>query len=219
MTDILGADEARVNITFGGQNADLPQTVSRFASPADVKRWVEEALRTGSVPGMPAVAGNETFDGFTVDPLMEPIEGRPYAMFAFRPQTKFGTLPRKAPSKAAVPGTVAVDDDEVSEDLIEVLRDALQLARKGKIVACALVTVSAGADQNVTFGWSFSTNPRLQALTCGLAALQRDLIRRDFDVLTEPQDEGGFDDEDDEDDEDDFDVDFDDQDENEETDE
>lgn len=207
MTDILGADEARVNITFGGQNADLPQTVSRFASSADVKRWVEEALRTGSVPGMPPVAGNETFDGFTVDPLMEPIEGRPYAMFAFRPQTKFGALP--------VPGTVAVDGDEVNEDLIEVLRDALQLAKKGKIVACALVTVSAGADQNVNYGWSFGTNPRLQALTCGLAGLQRDLIRRDFDVLTEPQDEGDLED----DDEDDFDVDFDDQDENEETDE
>lgn len=204
MTDILGADEARVNITFGGQNADLPQPVSRLASPADVKRWVEEALRTGSVPGMPAVASGETFDGFTVDPLMEPIEGRPYAMFAFRPQTKFGAPPRKAPSKATVPGTVIVDDDEIHGDLIEVLRDAFQLARKGKIVACALVTVSAGADQEVTYGWSFKTNPRLQALTHGLADLQRNLISKDFDVLTESQDEGDLDDgdEDDLDDED-----------------
>lgn len=108
------------------------------------------------------------------------------------------------PSKhLPVPGTVAVDDDEINGDLIEVLRDAFQLARKGKIVACALVTVSAGADQEVTYGWSFKTNPRLQALTHGLADLQRNLISKDFDVLTEPQDEGDLDDEgDDFDDED-----------------
>jgi len=118
------------------------------------------------------------------------------------------------PSKhLPVPGTVAVDNNEINGDLIEVLRDAFQLARKGKIVACALVTVSAGADQEVTYGWSFKTNPRLQALTHGLADLQRNLVSKDFDVLTESRDKDDFDDDEDEDDDPDDEDDFDDEDE------
>lgn len=81
--------EARVNITYGGQNADLPQTVDANASTDTIKRFVIEALLSGSVAGLTPVAG-EDFSGYTVDPLMPAIEGRNYDLFVFRPKTRFG---------------------------------------------------------------------------------------------------------------------------------
>jgi hypothetical protein len=80
--------EARVNITWNGQNGDLPDTVNRDAADADVKRWVTEAVRAGSVPGIAADA-NANFQDFVVD-RFGPNEMRPHSLIQIRPKTPFG---------------------------------------------------------------------------------------------------------------------------------
>lgn len=85
---IVQIGEARVNITFAGCNGDLADTVNRDASDADVKRWVTEAVRTGSVPGI-AADPNADFQDFVVD-RFDANETRPYALRQVRPKTPFG---------------------------------------------------------------------------------------------------------------------------------
>ena len=51
---------ARLNITWNGQNGDLPDPVSWHASDKEILRWAAEAVRSGSVPGITAL----TFDHF-----------------------------------------------------------------------------------------------------------------------------------------------------------
>jgi len=80
--------EARVNITWAGQNGDLPDPVMYQATEADIKAWVTEAVRTGGVPGI-AAAPNADFSDFVVD-RFEPTEARPHRLLAIRPKTPFG---------------------------------------------------------------------------------------------------------------------------------
>lgn len=84
----IRADQARVNVTFNGQNGDLPDPVSLDASDADVKTWVTEALRGGGIPGIPAGAAVDLSD-FKVDRFGS-TDARPYALLAVRPKTAFG---------------------------------------------------------------------------------------------------------------------------------
>ncbi len=87
MADIV-ATEARVNVTWGGQNGDLPDTVSNDATDGDVRQWVTEAVRHGSVPGIPQDA-NADFRDFVVDRFAA-TEQRPYNLIQIRPKTPFG---------------------------------------------------------------------------------------------------------------------------------
>jgi hypothetical protein len=80
--------EARVNITYGGQNGDLPDTVSYDATDADVRQWVTEALRTGGVPGIPAAPHVDLRD-FVID-RYRANDVRPYNLIQVRPKTPFG---------------------------------------------------------------------------------------------------------------------------------
>ena len=80
--------EARVNITYEGQNGDLPDPVSYDANEGDVKQWVTEAVRAGNVPGIPADP-NADFGDFVVDKFA-PNEQRPYNYIQVRPKTAFG---------------------------------------------------------------------------------------------------------------------------------
>ena len=80
--------EARVNVTYGGQNGDLPDPVSFDANDGDVKQWVTEAVQTG---GIPAIGGhpNADFGDFVVDRFESTAE-RPYNAIFIRPKTPFG---------------------------------------------------------------------------------------------------------------------------------
>lgn len=86
--ELVQVGEARVNVTWSGQNGDLPDTVNRDALDADVKRWVTEAVRTGGVPGI-AADPNADFSDFVID-RFEPNETRPYNAIFVRPKTPFG---------------------------------------------------------------------------------------------------------------------------------
>jgi hypothetical protein len=81
-------NEARVNITYGGQNGDLPDTVLFDSTDGDVKGWVTEAIRAGSVPGIIA-APTADFRDFVVDRFAA-NEQRPYNLIQIRPKTPFG---------------------------------------------------------------------------------------------------------------------------------
>jgi hypothetical protein len=87
MNDIKDT-EARVNITYGGKNGDLPDPVMFQAGDGDIKAWVTEAVRNGGVPGLDA-APNADFSDFVIDRFTA-TEVRPYHLIAVRPKTPFG---------------------------------------------------------------------------------------------------------------------------------
>ncbi len=84
---ILG-HEARVNITWGGQNGDLLDPIPYDSADGDVKAWVTEAIRTGTVPGLAADPTADLKD-FVVD-RFPPNENRPHNLVQLRPKTPFG---------------------------------------------------------------------------------------------------------------------------------
>jgi len=83
VAEVMEADMARLNVTYNGANGDLPDPVTRDASDADIKRWATEAVRAGSVPGIPADP-NADFTDFVVDRF-------PVARVMIRPKTPFGS--------------------------------------------------------------------------------------------------------------------------------
>jgi hypothetical protein len=84
----VGPGQARLNVTYGGANGDLPDPVSFDATDGDIRQWITEAVRTGGVPGV-AAAPNADFHDFVVD-RFPPTEARPYNLIQVRPKTPFG---------------------------------------------------------------------------------------------------------------------------------
>ncbi len=82
------SDEARVNVTYAGQNGDLPDTVYSNASDQDVRTWVTEAVRLGSIPGIRR-SPTANFHGYVVD-RFRATHTRPYNLIQLRPKTPFG---------------------------------------------------------------------------------------------------------------------------------
>ena len=85
--DVLD-NEARVNVTWDGQNGDLAQPVPYDAADGDIRAWVTEAVRNGSVPGIAEDAAAH-FGDFVVE-RFGPTENRPYNAIFVRPKTPFG---------------------------------------------------------------------------------------------------------------------------------
>jgi hypothetical protein len=81
-------NEARVNVTWDGRNGDLPDPVIFDSTDGDVKQWVTEAVRTGSIPGLGAHPTAD-FGDFVVDRFASD-EARPYNLIQIRPKTPFG---------------------------------------------------------------------------------------------------------------------------------
>jgi hypothetical protein len=78
---------ARVNVTWQGQNGDLPDPVLLDATDAEVLGWVTEAVQTGGIPGIRVDAGAD-FEGFVVDRFTAD-DAHPARLFV-RPKTPFG---------------------------------------------------------------------------------------------------------------------------------
>lgn len=85
---MIGDNEARVNITWAGQNGDLPDPVRFDATDGDVRQWVAEALRAGDIPGF-APDANVNLQDHIVE-RYAPTEVRPYNLIQIRPKTAFG---------------------------------------------------------------------------------------------------------------------------------
>ncbi len=78
---------AFVNITWNGQNGDLPDEVAFDATKEQILGWVTEAVRGGDVPGI-AADPDASFADFVVDRF--PAAGdKPERLFV-RPKTPFG---------------------------------------------------------------------------------------------------------------------------------
>jgi hypothetical protein len=86
--DGIRAFEAMVNVTWNGQNGDLPDAISVDASDAEIKTFALEALRTGGIPGI-AVDARANLDDFVVDRFAA-SEEVPYHRVFLRPKTPFG---------------------------------------------------------------------------------------------------------------------------------
>lgn len=84
-------DQARVDVTWAGQQSELPDPVPRDADAADVKQWVTEALRAGDIPGLGAHVDADLTD--YVVKRYPPHEQRPYHRIELRPKTPFGMKP------------------------------------------------------------------------------------------------------------------------------
>jgi hypothetical protein len=80
---------ARLNITYAGQQGDLPDPVPYDATDADIKRMATESVHQGYVPGIDAAQAN--FDDFVVDrfPARQDV---PYNRLSLRPKTPFGLI-------------------------------------------------------------------------------------------------------------------------------
>lgn len=85
---LLGPTEARLNITYDGENADLPDSVRFDATDAEVKGWATEAVQNG-MPGIPANRAAD-FTNFIVD-RFEANEATPFNRLMIRPKTEFGS--------------------------------------------------------------------------------------------------------------------------------
>jgi len=85
---VIENTEARVNVTWKGQNGDLPDTVSRDARDEDVRQWITEATRGGGIPGIEADP-TASFEDFVIDRFLA-NEARPYNLIQVRPKVPFG---------------------------------------------------------------------------------------------------------------------------------
>ncbi|APU89007.1 hypothetical protein Rctr197k_224 [Virus Rctr197k] len=86
---LIGAHEARVNITWAGRNADLPDPVAYDSTDGDIKGWVTEAVRAG-IPGIQADP-HANFGDFVVD-RFPADDTTPYNRLMVRPKTPFGMV-------------------------------------------------------------------------------------------------------------------------------
>jgi hypothetical protein len=86
---VIAAQEARVNITYSGNQGDLPDTVLYDSTDTQIRAWVTEAIRNGGVPGIPAM-GNADFTDFVIDRF--PATGDLHNRISVRPKTPFGDV-------------------------------------------------------------------------------------------------------------------------------
>lgn len=88
LMNVIPQGMARLNITWGGNNGDLPDPVDYDANDGDLKQIAAEAVQGGSIPGIPASPGVD-FGDFVVDRFTATADV-PYARVFIRPKTPFG---------------------------------------------------------------------------------------------------------------------------------
>jgi hypothetical protein len=79
---------AKLTITYGGQQGDLPDHVSFESTDADLKQGATEAVRAGDVPGIDAHPDAD-FADFVIDRFRR-NEAVPFNRLSLRPKTPFG---------------------------------------------------------------------------------------------------------------------------------
>lgn len=85
---VMPVNAAKLNVTWGGQNGDLPDPVPYDATEADLKVMAAEAITSGYIPGIGADA-NVNLGDFIVDRYAATDE-IPFARVFIRPKTPFG---------------------------------------------------------------------------------------------------------------------------------
>lgn len=90
MWKTMEANEAKVNLTYGGQNGELPDAVAYDAADGDVRAWAAEAIRTGGVPNIPADPDVD-LSGYMIE-RYPATDATPYNRIFVRPKTAFGDV-------------------------------------------------------------------------------------------------------------------------------
>lgn len=89
MARVIQPHQARVNITYKRQYGELPDAVTFDSTDGDVRGWVAEAIRTGSVPGIDADPDVRLND-YVID-RFPPVPGvRGHNLIDIRPKVEFG---------------------------------------------------------------------------------------------------------------------------------
>jgi len=78
---------ARLNVTYKGQNGDLPDGVAYDTPREDLLRVAEESIRGGYIPGIPADP-TASLAGFEIDRFDATLDLPDRLMI--RPKTPFG---------------------------------------------------------------------------------------------------------------------------------
>ena len=86
----LRNDQARLNVTWQGQNGDLPDPVPYDSTDIELKTWAQESILGGGIPGI-AQDRNANLADFVVDrfPASDEV---PYNRLFLRPKTPFGAI-------------------------------------------------------------------------------------------------------------------------------
>lgn len=173
MTDALVVtiqdNEAQVNVTYAGQNGELPDPVFAETTDTDLKTMVTEALRAGSIPGVGAHPNADLHD-FIVD-RYPPSEARPWKYIQIRPKTAYGA---QTPTQTEVyweaaghlagtkqPGLPAAD--QIARDRAwKAFRDAFTDARKDHRTPGADDFHEAATEFAILWGAASVPRPRLQ---------------------------------------------------------
>lgn len=120
---------ARLTITYGGQQGDLPDDVMFDATDEDLRRMATEAVRGGDVPGIDAVHDVNLTD-FVVD-RFGAREDVPFNRISIRPKTPFGE--------------VVLGWTDIGEDVYISLHDGnVELKRKLSVDDAQFLTQIAG---------------------------------------------------------------------------
>ncbi len=82
------AHEARLNLTWNGQNGDLVDPIPYNANDAEIRAWAAEAIHSGAVVGIRRDRRANLHD-FMVDRFPASAQ-TPYHRIFVRPKTPFG---------------------------------------------------------------------------------------------------------------------------------
>src|SRR5688572_13566728 len=87
--EVIDNRMAKLTITYGGQQGDLPELVAYDSTDADLKQVATESVRDGHIPGIDAAPGVD-FKDFVVDrfPARQDV---PFNRLSLRPKTPFGS--------------------------------------------------------------------------------------------------------------------------------
>lgn len=85
---LIPENMARLNITFNGEQGDLPDPVNYDMTDGDLKQVATEAVRAGGVPGIDA-APDADFTDFVIDRFAAK-DDVPLNRLMLRPKTPFG---------------------------------------------------------------------------------------------------------------------------------
>jgi hypothetical protein len=80
--------QAKLLVTYGGQQGDFRDPVPFDATDAQIKTWITEAVRAGGIIGID-VQPTANFEDFVIDRFNR-NETRPTNVLVARPKTPFG---------------------------------------------------------------------------------------------------------------------------------
>lgn len=179
---VMEDHQARLNITYAGQNGDMRDPVPYDASEADILRWCTEAVRNGDVPGLGAHPDVD-FRDFKID-RFGPTETRDHNLIQIRPKVPFGGLfdklakaqtPEEADSAIVEAGPEGIRAELANDPQFIGMTANARAAKTSELIAM-LINVTMGQIQD----------PKLAAIIAFSAADELDRRIPTHNIVTVP---------------------------------